>query len=647
MRLTAQILKQAETLDHHERWLFMIESGRKSLKDDDFAQALSGLADSDVHYERLLAFMSAHGSHEPDMIARFLQDRSSHYASCAIKLAARYLGDERLDMLIQSLPGERRAGLFRALVKAGRVQLNDRFFEKLNAQEQQMLLHWTSESCVRNHLDSNDPETLTDAQWGHLARRFPVLVLSILRQAIERQEALSWSLRTAVSTSLFKMYRFAPREGLALLRCAAARVDLRHLPLEYYARRYPEEIAALMLDHAALRPMVFSLSALKKLKEPMLGALYRKRAISNFKRIFPRLQLEQRLALYICDRESWRESSGALPVELVKALPPAIRQTEALHAMGVPLLASKPSARACYLAALPFSRARPLAEPFVSQPEGELRARTVAALVESGRYYPGELGSILDFCVKRENEQDPVRLAMMQALASLPPARWSPDHLPLLQTIIEGALKARDCSHQTMNAAALLLLNMVVHQTGFVVALLPALVECMGIFYVPSLESRMTDTQMIQLAPALMPLLKTWVARDRAHMALSLIFAFGRRARAVPDFTRLMIDLTNDKRGHTARSGLNGLFRLEMHSEITRLVPRLIAQDPGWIQEENVSRYLHRHRQSLLTPFFEAADLLRTFQFRTHRRSGRIRRRVSALDIRSTMYLRRKPAIHH
>ena len=84
--------------------------------------------------------------------------------------------------------------------------------------------------------------------------------------------------------------------------------------------------------------------------------------------------------------------------------------------------------------------------------DGELRAQAVAAVV--GRAVRGSsLPAILDFCRARENEQDPVRLAMLTALAALPPSRWEAAHLPGFTALIDAALRARDCSHQTMAAA--------------------------------------------------------------------------------------------------------------------------------------------------------------------------------------------------
>ena len=68
----------------------------------------------------------------------------------------------------------------------------------------------------------------------------------------------------------------------------------------------------------------------------------------------------------------------------MQALSSAARQTEARHAFSLRLLAAEPMARLPYLSCLPFQEALALAQPFLSQPDGELRAQAVAAVVGAG-----------------------------------------------------------------------------------------------------------------------------------------------------------------------------------------------------------------------------------------------------------------------
>ena len=51
MKIT-KILEKAETLDHNQRWKYMIGLGKDSKKDQTLAKSLREMASSEVHYER-------------------------------------------------------------------------------------------------------------------------------------------------------------------------------------------------------------------------------------------------------------------------------------------------------------------------------------------------------------------------------------------------------------------------------------------------------------------------------------------------------------------------------------------------------------------------------------------------------------------
>ncbi|WP_140918136.1 hypothetical protein [Limnobaculum xujianqingii] len=599
---TANILKALEKLDHDQRWKYMIELGKKAKNYLTLSQSLTSLSVSDVHYHRVIALMSAHGSHDRAMIARALEDASNLHLSSAITLAAQHLDADQIVDLVPGLSKKRRHLMFMALLRVRRTEVNDRLYNLLGIHEKRQLISYTSETFVRS-LDASHFDGLDSSQWARLASRFPSLTQQLLSERLSSTLEPSWLLQSSVTYVLHRMFRFSPDTGLILLKQAMTRMEPRRLPFSLYAKRFASDISTLVLANQGSLSVTFPLNALKRLDNGTLCQLAQAGTLTNLSHVFAKLLPEQRMALYASVGEAWRDANGALPLSYVKALSENQREAEAKHVFSLPLLASQPLLRLPYLGVLSFPQALVLAEPYLSQPEGDLRAAAVKSLVEGGRYHSDRLGAILDFCLKRENEQDPVRLAMIDALASLPPSRWSSAHLTQLKGIIDAALRARDCSFQSMAEAARLLMSMVVYQTDFVVAELPGLVERMGRLNTLSLESRMTDAQMIRLAPVLIPLMKVWIARNHHELALGLISCFGRRAKAVPEFAQMMIKMTSDQRGHVARSGLNSLIRMEFKPQVAELIPALIKQDEGWIQVREVAEYLHRYRQSLLTPF--------------------------------------------
>ncbi|MCL2716890.1 MAG: hypothetical protein FWD68_20630 [Alphaproteobacteria bacterium] len=604
MQAIARILAEVDPLSHNMRWRHMVEFGRQSIRDSDLAEALNRLAGSEVHYERLLALMSAGGSGDGALVARMLSDPSQILVTLAVKIAVRTVPDDMLIARMAELRPALRTALAQRLCRAGREAVNDSVYRQI--EDKIRLLPWTSVDVIRRDLDRERMAMLSARQWSILAGRVPAMVRDVLLGEVERAPQPSHFLRQAVEAALAAMLRGDRPVGLSLL-AVARYMPLNTSILERYASHFPGEVAAI-LGGSGHRGLSCSRQALRRLEPTLLCELMRSGRL-HIGWDFSGLRPSQREALYREAAESWRENTGALPHSIVRALAGPTRQAEARHAFALPLLASEPMRRLPYLSCLPVEEALRLARPFLSQPQGELRAAALAAVVGAGRYEAGELSTLLKFCLERENEQDPVRLAMFNALAELPPLRWQADHLPFFTALIDAALRARDCSHPTMTAATRWLMGIIVLHCGFVAATLPRLVERMGEMASPGWrywESRVTDRQMVVIAPQLINLMKTWIKRERAHFAVQLILCCGRRAKAVDLFADLLTALTDDRRSSTARSGLDSLIWIGHRKRVAELIPRLIAKDPCWIHVDAVVRHLHRHRQDLLTPFLTA-----------------------------------------
>ncbi|MBN9641484.1 MAG: hypothetical protein J0I68_23300 [Achromobacter sp.] len=604
-----RILADVAPLSHDQRYKRMVALGRESLTSAPLAEDLRSLAQSEVHYERLLALMSVSGSHATDLIVTMLADPSPMLALRAARLAARVVPDELLVRLMPDMTKACRRDLSSQLWRAGRGQVNDAVYPTLDGAARRHLLPWTTDAFIRGNLDAELLAALEAPQWAALAQRLPGFVRDQLVQALETSGNPSYVLRLAVRASLYRMLRSDRAAGLSLLRVAVTRLPVSDLPLTRYASFFPKEIGAIVEGLGSRQRIPFTPRALRRLDAPALCRLLSVDALPNLQAVFPQLRASQRDALYRHGGEAWRRDSGALPFEFVRELSSAARQAEARHAFSLRLLAAEPMIRLPYLSCLPFQEALALAQPFLSQPDGELRAQAVAAVVGAGRYEASSLSAILDFCRARENEQDPVRLAMLTALAALPPSRWETRHLPGFSALIDAALRARDCSHQTMLAATQWLMAIIATHAAFVVETLPRLVErmgSMGNLRYGYWESRMSDNELLEIAPHLMGLLQTWIRRDRGQIALQLVLGFGCRAKAVDLFVDMLAGLTRDKRGHVARSGLETLVRLGLSKRVAELVPQLVGDDPSWIQVSAVSSHLHVRRQDLLTPFLSA-----------------------------------------
>jgi len=612
MKIT-KILEKAETMNHTQRWEYMIGLGKESVRNPALTQSLRELSQSKTHYERLLSLMSASGSFDKEIIARLLEDASTVGMYGAVKLAAKHLSQGELVAVAPRLSKGKRSRLIWALSKARRTDVIEAIYAMAGNSERGGILLHTSESFFAEHISQEIIDGFAYSHWSLMAKRFPEKTMAEMDRLLAGMGALPWLVQTAASSVIFRFLNSKPKLGIALLKKVAGRMHAGYLPINKYAYLFPKEVAEMILSQP--QPAIDTLppSVLAKLDAKTLYALVEKNV--NIHRHFDKLSPKQRGAIYEAVGESWRESSGAMALSILKALPNPTREQEALHAFGLKSLAAYPGGRLPYLAVLPFKQALELAEPFLNQPEGELRAVAVSAIVQTGRYYPGSLEDILDFCVKREREQDPVRNAMVTALASLPPSRWTVGHLPKIKQIINAALLARDASNQTMQSAAKWLLKIMPVHMDFVVAELPDLVAKMGGFYIYGTNIELSNAEMVRLDKCLLPILETWVKRSQHLVVVSVAHCFAKRIKAANNqlatqgkrlgIVKLLVALTEDKRD-IARYGIETLEYMNIRHEVATLVPRLLKQDASWILVPAVSAYLHRHRQDLLAPFLPA-----------------------------------------
>jgi len=603
------LVDEVSALSHDQRFRRMIEFGRQSAQNRRLTQALRTLAGSEIHYERMLALMAVSGSRDADVVAGFLGDPSRSLTRRAARLAARIVPDDVVIERMPDLAPHGRQILAWQLWKAGRAHVNDAVHSRLSQADRVRLLPWTSDAFLAARLGTDELASLEPSRWATLAQRLPGLVRDVLLRELEEAEPISYVLRLRIVAALHGLLRQDRDAGLTLLAAAADRMPIATLPINRYAAYFPRAVAGILQEHTGTARVGLAVNVLKRLDPEIVCALHMADALPNLQAVFPRLTPVQRAALHGLAGEGWRAPSGAMPISLVRALPRQTRQAEARRAFSAPLLETEPMTRIAYLGCLPFAEASQLAGPYLSQPDGELRAQAVAAVVHAARYESESLDTALGFCMARDNEQDPVRLAMFTALAALPVSRWEARHLPRFTALIDAALRARDCSSMTMSAAVQWLMGVIATHPDFVANTLPRLVERLGgIGWIGAAhwESRMSDREMRRVAPPLMPMLETWIQRNQGGVAVRLILAFGRRARAVERFTDLLFALARDGRAPDARSGLEALAQIGPPKRLDEWIPSLLARDPGWITVGTVAQHLHRNRQDLLTPFLTA-----------------------------------------
>jgi hypothetical protein len=595
-----QILIAAETRSDAERWRSLLSLGGRAATDPAARADIAALAASPGFYARRLALMASYGSGDTDVILSALTGASSALANLAIKAAVRFLDDETLVTALPNLPAPRRRPLARACADT-RPNIVERAFPQLSAKDQSKLVAYAGRAFTAARLlDDDFVDRLAPEDWSRIARRHPGAVIKAMTKRLDEETEPSRSTLARLNGVITSAAQSSPREALALLQAAAAHTPLHNLYYQRLASHFPAEIAALILADGKEQRAIF-----RKVDDATRSALLRQRGRGASGKELRRLSPSARRSLYDDGIfEPLRTDAGALPTDVVSRLPEEPRHAEARRAWSAPQHRVRPELRLPYLAFLPFAEALGEAKPFISDPEGEVRAIACAALIGTGRY-EARHSDILAFVQARRNEQDPVRLAMVIALAGLPPTRWCDEHLAAISDIVGAALSARDASALTLDSAASLLIRMAPQQIGFVGKELTRIAEKLGRVPHINLEERLSDQQMSALAPEILPLLETW--RDRSHTfaVTGFLGSFGRRLKASQPLVELLVGMTHDPRGLVASQALGTLVKARAQSRLKALIPDLLRQDPSWITSGLVAPWINRHRQDLLTAFLE------------------------------------------
>jgi hypothetical protein len=138
----------------------------------------------------------------------------------------------------------------------------------------------------------------------------------------------------------------------------------------------------------------------------------------------------------------------ALSSALLDVLPHATRTDQARRMLALPAIAEELHRRLEITAYLPYDEAFALLEPEITRPEAADRAAVYRAVVQAaGRSrQPETVRGALSWATRVRNDRDPVRQAVLEAAAALPPSVLNDDLVAPLQTLLTDALEARDTS---------------------------------------------------------------------------------------------------------------------------------------------------------------------------------------------------------
>lgn len=599
------LLRELEPLTHDARLRRMVELGRASRRDPRLAATLRDLARTDV-YGRMLALAACFGSRDEAHAVRAMTDPSRQIRRRAIVLVALHADDAQALDALRVLPPAERLALLRQLRRRGRTAPADALLDELAARDDEeldRLVAYGSAAALARNLEVASRRG-GSGFWARLARQDPDLTARALLERAEAAGPADDRLRFDANAALRTLAAARPDAALRLLTALARRFPLGRLALEPLVPRRPAGVADLLL--ASNDEVVIDLSRVAhRLDDARLMALLRRwpGVLALRPRWLRRLAPERRRAAFEVAGLAWRDVEGCIDSRVVGLLPRDLREAEARRHWSLAALATRPSERFPYAALLPWPEARGALDPWLGHPDGSLRAEALSALAGAVRFHRDRLAEFLALAEARRNEQDPVRLAMIHALAALPLACWTAGRLDELGRILRAALDAADLSHATASAAFELVVRLLPHHPAWSVAWLETLVRERGEVLLYGLDARLTDADVRRVEPALTPVLTAWRSREREPQLLGLATALGRRLRAFDALRAILERVVRETQTQWVATSALALLARHDRARLAALVPALVADDPSWATQAIVYGYLHRRRQDLLTPF--------------------------------------------
>ena len=603
---TAQLLTRLEIGTHKTRVREMIALGRRAAASDPAAIETLSELERGGFYERMLALFAAHGTRSGDTVVRFLADASALLRGLAAGLVSVLCSEAQISSAIAATTRRGRVNLLRDLRKRRRYAPIDAFVRAQIAAGSETgseLLSFCSADFVREHLPQV-AERFSPTDWGRLSRAHPDIAATAMQTYLAAQTGpnsrLVWQLNAVLAPLA------APRPAVAL---SLIRQSLRHeaanaLYLGVLPSYLPNEVADLLFTTRERFPVTLTASQVRRLTPERFLALLSDRPehLPYPQEYLPHLAPALREQAFALAGESWKTEEGIIAPGAVSALPAALRVGEGWRHLALPALQTRPLSRLPYAAFLPPAEAQTVLEPFIKNPDADLRGIALSTRIGTARYFPETLGDILQTVRRRENEQDPVRRALLQALRELPPSRWQAHHLPDLGQIVRDALNAADLSYATAGEAEQLVVSLIPFHPVWAAQWLSVLVKERGRVSLWGLESRLTDVDMKTVAPALLPVLKAWATRERENQLVSAVIGFGRRVRVFPEVRETLSGVVRSTKNSGVVSSILNLFREHFPEAFAVLVPELINSDKSIGTLPTVYNFLHRCRQDLLAP---------------------------------------------
>jgi hypothetical protein len=468
-----------------------------------------------------------------------------------------------------------------------------------------MNLPWPSEAWLR--FAKHHPDALCD----RLAQRFgeveePELVFRLFDPALFRMLARR---RPARVFSFIEQYT-DPDSSLAHLDDT----------LSVLAKKMPEAVARLAIQRSRQLLSSALWQRLSRryagLNDDLLAEIVERAMVARpslVPMIFRRISVPRRRAIFAQATRNLELTNVHFAGEFLDSLPTDLRDREASRMLALPRAQADAVYRRELLGHCSITRAQPLLEVEGTASDPDERAQAYVALVHASRRSRMGLNSTLRYLARIKNDQDPVRAAVLGALASVPGRHF--DDAAALDAVIAPIFEARDTSYLTRNHASRIAHQLMIANAAdpsspmFALGLriLERLAGQGGTIDLPALSPNLPRGSEHRIVAVLLPWLEGANERQRFGHVARVVHSLGKRSHGIAALDALVERAV----WHGAKSHASAAAEMWLRDPKTRdeRVRALLAKDRTAVYVNRVLSHCHRRRQSALASRFVAPPL--------------------------------------
>jgi hypothetical protein len=294
-----------------------------------------------------------------------------------------------------------------------------------------------------------------------------------------------------------------------------------------------------------------------------------------------------------------------LPENILAVLPHERRHAEARRMLALPAVATDTTARLRATGALPYPEAVAVLDKASRSAEAGERAYAYELLVRCAARTgdPAAVTAMLGGLTRTRNEQDPVRLRLLAALAEVRPDLFEIAAIDALDALVRDALNARDCSWPTTGAMTRLVVQVLWHsaasdETGPLMRWALETVERISGWQRAPITMELSRVLRRGQEHAVFERMRHWLTeslrRNDAWPLLALARSLGKRAWHMHDLQELLGQATRVKDDGVVGTAV-GLWLWPPDGR-DKKVDRLVDRDSSMVAHPTVLPVvLHRH----------------------------------------------------